>query len=69
MDEHGRISVARLDNKSVDVFSVAAQVLASYPVGGDRVTNLAWHRKRLFVTAAGKVAAIYRLAVYVRGAR
>jgi sugar lactone lactonase YvrE len=67
VDEHGRIWVARLDNKSVDVLSPAGKVLASYPVGGDRVTNLAWHEKSLYVTVAGKVGAIYRLDVNVRG--
>jgi sugar lactone lactonase YvrE len=68
VDEHGRIWVARLDNKTVDVLSPAGKVLASYPVGGDRVTNLAWHEKSLYVTVAGKVGAIYRLDVNVRGA-
>jgi gluconolactonase len=68
VDEHGRIWVARLDNKSVDVLSPAGKVLASYPVGGDRVTNLAFHEKSLYVTVAGKVGAIYRLDVNVRGA-
>jgi gluconolactonase len=68
MDEHGRIWVARLDNKTVDVLSPAGKVLASYPVGGDRVTNLAWREKSLYVTVAGKVGAIFRLDVNVRGA-
>jgi sugar lactone lactonase YvrE len=63
VDEHGRIWVARLDNKSVDVLSPAGKVLASYPVGGDRVTNLAWYEKSLYVTVAGKAGAIYRLDV------
>jgi len=69
LDEHGRIWVARLDNKSVDVLSPAGKLLAIYPVGGDRVTNLAWHEKSLYVTVAGKVGAIYRLDLNVRGAR
>jgi sugar lactone lactonase YvrE len=68
VDEHGRIWVARLDNKTVDVLSPAGKLLASYPVGGDRVTNLAWREKSLYVTVAGKVGAIYRLDVNVRGA-
>jgi gluconolactonase len=68
VDEHGRIWVARLDNKTVDVLSPTGKVLASYPVGGDRVTNLAWREKSLYVTVAGKVGAIYRLDVNVRGA-
>jgi gluconolactonase len=69
VDEYGRIWVARLDNKSVDVLSPAGKVLASYPVGGDRVTNLAWWEKSLYVTVAGKAGALYRLDVNVRGAR
>jgi gluconolactonase len=68
VDEHGRIWVARLDNKTVDVLSPAGRVLASYPVGGDRVTNLAWHETSLYVTVAGRAGAIYRLDVHVRGA-
>jgi gluconolactonase len=68
VDEHGRIWVARLDNKSVDVLSPGGKVLASYPVGGDRVTNLAWREKSLYVTVAGKVGAVFRLDVNVRGA-
>jgi sugar lactone lactonase YvrE len=47
VDEHGRIWVTRLDNKTVDVLSLAGKVLASYPVGGDRVTNVAWRDKSL----------------------
>jgi sugar lactone lactonase YvrE len=68
VDEHGRIWVARLDNKSVDVLSPAGKVLASYPVGGDRVTNLAWWEKSLYVSVAGKAGALYKLDVNVRGA-
>jgi gluconolactonase len=68
VDEHGRIWVARLDNKSVDVLSPAGQLLASYPVGNDRVTNLAWWDRSLYVTVAGKAGALYRLDVNVRGA-
>jgi gluconolactonase len=66
VDVHGRIWVARLDNKSVDVLSAEGKLLASDPVGGDRVTNLAWHERSLYVTVAGKVGAIYRLDVNVR---
>jgi sugar lactone lactonase YvrE len=69
VDEHGRIWVARLDSKSVDVLSVEGKLLASYPVGGDRVTNLAWWEKSLYVTVAGKVGGIYRVEVGVRGER
>jgi gluconolactonase len=68
VDEQGRIWVARLDNKSVDVLAPAGKLLASYPVGGDRVTNLAWHEKSLYATVAGRVGAIFRLDVNVRGA-
>jgi len=68
VDEHGRIWVARLDNKTVDVLALTGKVLASYPVGGDHVTNLAWREKSLYVTVAGKARAIYRLDVNVRGA-
>jgi sugar lactone lactonase YvrE len=68
VDEDGRIWVARLDNKTVDVLSPGGKLLASYPVGGDRVTNLVWRDRSLYVTVAGKVGAIFRLDVNVRGA-
>ena len=35
----------------------------------DRVTNLGWWEKSLYVTVAGRAGAIYRLDVKVRGAR
>jgi hypothetical protein len=44
-------------------------LLASYPVGGDRGTNLAWWETSLYVTVAGKAGAIHKLDVNVRGAR
>jgi gluconolactonase len=66
-DEFGRIWVARLENKTVDVLSPDGKLLASYDGGGDRVTNLAWWGKSLYVTVAG-AGAIYRLDVGVRGA-
>jgi sugar lactone lactonase YvrE len=68
VDEHGRIWVARLENKTVDVLLPAGKLLASYFAGGDRVTNLAWWDRSLYVTVAG-AGAIYRLDVGVRGAR
>jgi sugar lactone lactonase YvrE len=67
VDEHGRIWVARLDNKTVDLLSPAGKLLASYPGGGDRVTNLAWWDRSLYVTVAG-ARAIYRLDLDVGGA-
>jgi len=67
VDEHGRIWVARLENKIVDVLSALGKLLASYPAGGDQVTNLTWWGKSLYVSVAGP-GAIYRLDVGVRGA-
>jgi sugar lactone lactonase YvrE len=61
-DEEGRIWVARLENKTVDVLSPEGKLLASYPGGGDRVTNLAWWKGSLYVTVAGQ-RSIYRLDV------
>jgi hypothetical protein len=54
-----------LENKTIDVLSPQGKLLASYPAGGDRVTNLAWWDKSLYVAGAG---AIFRLDVGVRGA-
>jgi gluconolactonase len=68
VDEAGRIWVARLNNKTVDVLSPEGKLLASYPAGGDRVTNLAWHGKALYVTVAGQHS-IFRLDVGIRGAK
>jgi len=68
VDAHARIWVARLDNKSVDVLSPGGKLLVSYPVGVDRVTNLSWWERSLYVSVAGKAGAIYRLDVNVRGA-
>jgi sugar lactone lactonase YvrE len=65
IDEAGRIWVARLNNKSVDVLSPAGKLLASYPVG-ERVTNMAWSGKSLYVTVAGQHS-IVRLDVGLRG--
>jgi hypothetical protein len=56
-----------LENKTIDVLSPQGKLLASYPAGGDRVTNLAWWEKSLYVTVAG-AGAIFRLDVGVRGA-
>jgi sugar lactone lactonase YvrE len=67
LDEFGRIWVARLNNQTVDVLSPDGTPLASYPGGGDRVTNLAWWDRSLYVTVAGQHA-IYRLDVGCRGA-
>jgi sugar lactone lactonase YvrE len=72
IDEAGRIWVARLNNKTVDVLSPSPEgdgkLLASYPVGGDRVTNMAWWGKSLYVTVAGQHS-IVRLDVGIRGAK
>jgi gluconolactonase len=62
LDEYGRLWVARLDHGSVDVLSPAGELLASYPMNGGRVTNMAWWKGRLFVTVSGRHS-IYRLDV------
>jgi sugar lactone lactonase YvrE len=67
LDQFGRIWVARLNNRTVDVLSPDGDLLASYFGGGDRVTNLAWWERSLYVTVAGQQA-IYRLEVGCRGA-
>jgi sugar lactone lactonase YvrE len=68
VDEAGRIWVARLNNKTVDVLSPTGKLLASYPAGGDRATNMAWWGKSLYVTVAGQHS-IFRLDVGIRGAK
>jgi gluconolactonase len=68
VDEFGRIWVARLGNKTLDVVSPDGKLLASYAMGGDRVTNLAWRGKQLFVTIAGEHS-IVRVEAGCAGAR
>ncbi|MCJ7751570.1 MAG: SMP-30/gluconolactonase/LRE family protein, partial [Armatimonadetes bacterium] len=53
-DEYGRLWIARWTNKTVDVVDVEkGELLKSYPVGGDQVTNLCWRDTSLYVTVAG----------------
>jgi len=54
-DEHGRLWVARWLNGSVDVIDPeTGELLASFAMGGTRVTNMAWWGKSLYVTVAGR---------------
>ncbi|MEE8362457.1 MAG: SMP-30/gluconolactonase/LRE family protein [Dehalococcoidia bacterium] len=67
-DEHGRLWVARWLNGTVDVLDVeTGELLRSYPMGGDRVTNLCWWEDSVYVTVAGRHS-IERLDAGVRGA-
>jgi gluconolactonase len=68
-DEHGRLWVARWLNGTIDVLDVEAGELArSYPMRGDRVTNMCWWEDSVYVTVAGSHS-IERLDVGVRGAQ
>ncbi len=52
-DEYGRLWAARWLHGTIDVVDPeSGELLASYPVGGDRVTNLAWWGQSLYVTVA-----------------
>ncbi len=67
-DEYGRLWAARWLHGTVDVVdSESGELLASYPMGGDRVTNLCWRGASLYVTVAGRHS-IERLDAGVRGA-
>lgn len=67
-DEHGRLWVARWVNGTMDVIDVEeGTLLRSYPMRGDRVTNLCWWEDSVYVTVAGSHS-IERLDVGVRGA-
>lgn len=68
VDEFGRIWVARLNNNTLDVVSIDGKLLASYPVDGDRVTNMAWWNKRLYVTVVSRHS-IYRFDMGFDGAK
>jgi sugar lactone lactonase YvrE len=54
VDPAGRLWVARLQNKTVDVLSAEGRLLASYPMDGDRVTNVSLRNGRLYVSVAGR---------------
>lgn len=67
VDEFGRVWVARLQTGTVDVLSPEGESQASYPLG-DRVTNMAWWDKSLYITVAGQHL-IYRCKMGFDGAR
>jgi sugar lactone lactonase YvrE len=67
VDEFSRVWVARLQNGTVDVLSPEGGLLASYPLG-DRVTNMAWWDKSLYITVAGQHL-IYRCRMGFDGAK
>jgi sugar lactone lactonase YvrE len=68
-DEHGRLWVARWLNGTIDVLDVeAGELVRSYPMRGDRVTNMCWWEDSVYVTVAGSNS-IERLDVGVRGAQ
>jgi len=66
-DEYGRLWVARLESGTVDVISKAGKWLASYDLGMERVTNMAWWNRHLYVTVA-ETNGIYRYDAGVDGA-
>jgi YD repeat-containing protein len=54
-DEHGRLWAARWMNGTVDVVDPdSGELLASYAMGGDGVTNMAWWGTSLYVTVSGR---------------
>ncbi len=67
-DEHNRLWVARWLHGTVAVLDVeTGELLAEYPMGGDRVTNMAWWGESIYITVAGRHS-IERLDVGCRGA-
>lgn len=67
-DAAGRLWIARFNNQTVDVVDVEkAELLKSYAVGGDEVTNLCWWQTNLYVTVAAQ-RTIYRMEVGVESA-
>ncbi len=68
-DEFNRLWVARWLHGTVAVVDVeTGELLADYPMGGDRVTNMCWWEESLYVTVAGRHS-IERLDVGCRGAQ
>ena len=67
-DEYNRLWVARYPGGTVDVIDVdRGEALASYEAGGDKVSNVCWWEKSLYVCVSGRHS-IHRLDVGVRGA-
>lgn len=67
-DEFNRLYVARWTHGTIDVLdSDTGALLASYPMGGECVTNMCWWGTSLYVTVAGRHS-IERLDIGVRGA-
>lgn len=51
-DEYGRLWIAHFNARSVEVVTQAGELLKSYDIGAKRVSNLVFHRGKLYVTSA-----------------
>jgi gluconolactonase len=65
-DEYDRLWVARWLNETVDVITLDGELVAEFPAGGTKVTNLCFWEKSVYVTVAGRHS-IHRLDVGVAG--
>ncbi len=52
-DEYGRLWIAHYTARSVEVVSQTGELLKSYDIGADQVSNLVFHKGKLYVTATG----------------
>ncbi|MEX2264509.1 MAG: SMP-30/gluconolactonase/LRE family protein, partial [Bryobacteraceae bacterium] len=52
-DEHGRLWITHYTGRSIEVVSQAGELLRSYEVDGERVSNLCFHKGKLYVTLTG----------------
>jgi sugar lactone lactonase YvrE len=52
-DEYGRLWIAHYTARSVEVVTQTGELLKSYDIGADQVSNLVFHKGKLYVTATG----------------
>jgi sugar lactone lactonase YvrE len=52
-DEHGRLWITHYTAGSIEVVSQKGELLKSYPTGGEQVSNLCFHKGKLYVTLTG----------------
>lgn len=68
-DEHGRLWITHYTSRSIEVVSPEGRLLRTYPVeGGERVSNLCFHKGKLYVTLTG-TQAVYTYDVGLNGVR
>lgn len=65
-DEYGRLWIAHYTARSLEVVSQTGELLRSFDIPGERVSNLCFHKGKLYVTLTG-TQAIYVYDVGLNG--